>query len=88
MFTDCKPGDIITYTLGGTHSYTSVVIHLNYTDEIYSVLDIATNTSTYTVPQAYVFNISEGIDEPRDLEVVGHIDLISPIKDQFPELFL
>jgi hypothetical protein len=87
IFDNCKPGDIITYKLGTVHSYTSIIIHLDYDNDDYSVIDIASATPTYSVPQAYVFNENPDADI-TDLEIIGHIDLFAPVRDQFPELFL
>lgn len=86
-FEGCKPGDIVTYTLGSKDSYTSIIIHLDFDDDIYSVLDIATTNSTYTVPQAYVFR-DDNFSSIIDLEIVGHVNLFASVKDQYPELFL
>lgn len=87
IFDNCKPGDIVTYTLGGTNScYTSIIVSLDYDREEHTVIDIASSNSDYLVPQAYVFNTTS--DDLTELEIVGHIDLLAPVKGQFPELFL
>lgn len=86
VFDNCKPGDIITYKLSGTDTFTSIIVHLDYTNDDYSVIDIASSIPAYVVPQCYVFD--ENPEDLTELEIVGHIDLFTPVKDQFPELFL
>ena len=86
VFDNCKPGDIITYKLNGTDTFTSIIIHLDYNNDDYSVIDIASSIPTYAVPQGYIFD--EDPEDLTDLEIVGHIDLLAPVKDQYPELFL
>jgi len=81
---NCKYGDIVSYNLNNTKdSYISIVIS---TIEEISVLDIASTDPSYSVPQTYTF--SGRYTRPTDIKVLGNIDILKLIKDQFPEVFL
>ena len=81
---DCKPGDIISYSLNNSKdNYTCIIIS---TDAGVTILDIASTDPTYSVPQTYAF--SGKYARPTDIKVLGNIDILKHIKDQFPEIFL
>ena len=85
LLSDYKYGDIISYTLGNTDQYTSIIISK---DGRATVLDIATTNSSYPVPRAFVFSEDESAFKPINIELIGNIDILKPVKDQFPEIFL